>query len=170
MNEWKRILWIKSVTQDGDFSAYSGEEPGVRSREPRVAGDAFDLHATPEDGASLAEPAVGDIIALTQHEQLTHLVEVTGADVVPRPKRTMRPKTRDARFSVQRECVVVELLDFERAPLVEEAFGFDPDAKGGEVFAIVELPAFHRSEQPLWAVQRRVATVMTRARLAPKRG
>ncbi|MCC7386501.1 MAG: hypothetical protein IT384_31975 [Deltaproteobacteria bacterium] len=151
-----RLLWIKSVTRDDDLLAYAGEDPTTRAREPRAPGDAFDLHASQEAAESLALPAVGDIIALTQHDQLTHLVEVTGAGVEKRPRRTMRAGTRDARYSVQRACKLLVLRVFADAPMIDEAFGFDPDAKGGDVFEIASLPAVVRSGVPLWAVQRRI--------------
>jgi hypothetical protein len=68
----------------------------------------------------------------------------------------VRKRTRDERFSVQRECALVAFKDFDEAPLIDAAFGFDPDAKGGEVFRIDELPAFERAGMPLFLVQRRI--------------
>lgn len=168
---WRRIRWVKSVTGAEDVCAYSGDDETSRAREPRGPGDRFDLHAAPEHAESLAEPAVGDLIVLTQHDQLTHLVEVTGAEVVRRPRSTIRRNSRDARYSVQRECEVVELRRFDVAPMIEEAFGFDPDAKGGDVQAIAELEAYFRSGLPLWAVQRRIAQTLRedyRARITRK--
>ncbi len=158
-----KIRWVKSVTMDGEYLAYGGEDPTSLAREPRRAGDAFDLHATPEDADSLGDPAVGDLIVLTQHDQVTHLVEVQGERTEPRPKKTIRRGTRDARFSIQRRCVARLMLGFERAPFIERAFGFDPHAAGGEVFEITALPAFERAQQPLWMVQRRIHHAMTSA-------
>lgn len=129
---------------------------------PGRPGRELQLHSTEEDAESLADPVVGDIIVLTQHDQVTHLVEVRGEEVEPRPKRTIRRGTRDARFSMQRTCVHRVVLDFDRAPFITDAFGFDPQAAGGEVFAIAELPAFLHAKVPLWMVQRRIHQAMTR--------
>lgn len=145
-----KILWVKSVSLEEGVLAY----PGRPGRE-------LALHSTPDDAESLGDPAVGDIIVLTQHGQATHLVEVRGERVEPRPKRTIR-NTTDARFSMQRTCVHRVVLELDRAPFLEEAFGFDPDATGGEVFEIATLPAFVRSKQKLWMVQRRIHHQMTR--------
>lgn len=157
----RKILWVKSVTRDDERLAYSGEDETSRAFEPRGRGDAFELHSTEEDAETLAAPAVSDIIVLIQHEQVTHLVEVTGETVEPRPRRTIRRGTRDARYCMQRTCEVWVLLDFETAPMIEDAFGFDPDAKGGEVLELATLPAFVSSGLPLWALQRRIERAMS---------
>src|SRR5687767_14031703 len=139
-----KILWVKSVTLEEDELAYPGRP-----------GRAFALHSTPDDADSLGDPAVGDIIVLTQHDRATHLVEVRGEHVEPRPKQTIK-RPRDARFSMQRTCVHRLVLDLDRAPFLEQAFGFDPDATGGEVYEIATLPSFLRTNQKLWMVQRRI--------------
>lgn len=154
------IRWIKSVSLDEDLLAYAGRDPTVLAREPRRAGDLFELHSAEDDLDGLADPAVGEIIGLAQHKQLTHLVEVVGAGVVDRPKATIRPKTRDVRFCVERTCKLLLLRDFEEAPSLEEAFGFDPRAEGGEVLEIAALPAFEAAATPLWMVQRRILRAM----------
>lgn len=151
-----RILWTKNVALAEGELAYGGVDPTVRAREPKRAGDLFELHSTPEDAESLQEPAVGHLIVLTQHGQATHLAEFVAAGVEPRPRRKMRKGTRDARFSFQRTCRLVAMMDFESAPFVEDAFGFDPRNEGGEVFRIPELDAFIRAGRPLWAVQKRL--------------
>lgn len=156
MLRFRKILWTKNVALAEGELAYGGLDPTVKAREPRRSGDLFELHSTPEDAESLGDPPVGDLVVLTQHGQATHLVEVVGDGVEPRPRRTMRKGTRDARFSMQRTCRLVALHDFESAPFVEEAFGFDPQNEGGEVFRLGELPALKGSGQPLWAVQRRL--------------
>jgi hypothetical protein len=160
MLPFREILWVKSVSLVEGQLAYAGRDPTVRAREPRRPGDVFELHATPEDADSLGDPAVGELVVLTQHGQLTHLVRAEGAEVEPRPRRTIRKGTRDERFSVQRTFSLVCLLELERAPWVEEAFGFDPDAGGGETHRIEALPAFVASGQPLWMVQRRIANAL----------
>ena len=144
-----RILWVKSVSLDEDEFAYPGR-PGQR----------FDLHAAPEDGDSLGDPEVGDLLVLTQHEQATHLVRVVGERVEARPRRSMKRGTRDERFSVQRACEHVYVRPFEEAPGLEEAFGCDPQAKGGETFAIFDLPAIEASDQPAWMVRRRILVAL----------
>jgi hypothetical protein len=156
MMRFRRIRWTKNVALEEGELAYGGVDPTVRAREPRRAGDLFELHSTPEDAESLNDPEVGDLIVLTQHGQATHLAELVGAAVEPRSRRTMRKSTRDGRFSYQRTCRLVALHGFETAPFVEEAFGFDPKNEGGEVFAIAELPALEASGQALWAVQKRL--------------
>lgn len=140
-----RLLWVKSVSLDEDEFAYPGRP-----------GQAFELHATPEDGDSLQDPEVGDLLVLTQHEQATHLVRVVGERVEARSRRTMRKGTRDERFSVQRACEHVYVRPFEEAPSLEETFGCDPQAKGGETFALLELPAVQASDQPAWMLRRRI--------------
>ncbi len=142
---FNKILWVKSVTMDENELAYPGR-----------SGEEIALHSTEEDADSLQDPAVGDIVVLTQHEQVTHLVEMTGARVEARPKRTIRKNTRDARFSMQRACVIRVIVELDRAPFIADAFGFDPDAKGGEVFEIARLRAFERKGEKLWMVQRRI--------------
>ena len=156
MLPFTKILWTKNVALGEDELAYGGIDPTVRSREPKKAGDPFELHSTPEDAESLSDPAVGDIIVLTQHGQATHLAEFVADAVEPRPRRKMRKGTRDARYSFQRTCRLIAMYGFDRAPFVEDAFGFDPRNEGGEVFAIVDLDAFERSGRPLWAVQKRL--------------
>lgn len=156
MLRFRRIRWTKNVALGEGELAYGGQDPTVKAREPRRPGDAFELHSTPEDSESLDDPDVGELIVLTQHGQATHLVEVVGGCVEPRSRRTMRRGTRDARFSYQRTCRLVAMHDFDEAPLVAEAFGFDPRNEGGEVFEIETLPAFEKSGQPLWAVQKRL--------------
>lgn len=156
MIPFRQILWVKSVSMDEDVLAYAGQDPRVRAREPRRPGDLFELHAAPEDADSLQDPAIDDLVVLTQHEQVTHLVRVVGAEVGARSPRTMRKGTRDERFSVERTCALVLLRDFDHAPFVEEAFGFEPNADGGETHRIDELPAFVAASVPLWLVQRRV--------------
>ena len=52
------------------------------------------------------------------------------------------------------------MLDYEHAPRVEDAFGFEPRARGGEVLRIDELPAFGVADVPLWMVQRRIARAL----------
>ena len=160
MLAFAKILWVKSVTLDEHTFAYGGRDPQVRAREPRRPGDAFELHCTVEDADSLADPRLGDLLVLTQHDLVTHLVRVVGEKVEPRPRRTIRPGTRDGRFSRQRTCELVYLRDFDEAKPVEEAFGCPVDVAGGEVFSIPELPAVERSNQPLWAVQRRLAKAL----------
>lgn len=157
---FRRILWVKSVTGDEDVTTYSDEDSITKARVPRRPGDRFDLHSTEEDSDSLADPQPGDIVVLTQHHQLTHLVEATGARVMQRPRSTIRRGTRDERFPLQREFELLILKKLDEAPLIEKAFGFDPDAKGGELFAIAELPRFIESRSPLWLVQRRIAHAM----------
>lgn len=156
MRRFRRILWTKNVDLDEGVLAYGGQDPTVKAREPRRSGDLFELHSTPEDAESLGEPAPEDLIVLTQHGQATHLAEFVGTEVEPRSRRTMRKSSRDHRFSFQRTCRCLALLDFEAAPRVEAAFGFDPRNEGGEVWPIAALPAFEASGQPLWAVQRRL--------------
>lgn len=156
MLRFRRIAWTKNVALEEGELAYGGIDASVKAREPKKAGDLFELHSTPEDAESLDDPEVGDLVVLTQHGQATHLVEVVGASVVPRSRRTMRKGTRDSRFSYQRTCRLVAMHDFDEAPFVEEAFGFDPKNEGGEVFALSELPALEASGHPLWAVQKRL--------------
>lgn len=163
MRRFRRIRWTKNVALDEDELAYGGVDPTVKAREPRRTGDLFELHSTPEDAESLDDPAPGDLIVLTQHRQATHLAEIVGAAVEPRPRRTMRRGTRDKRYACQRTCRLVALHDFAQAPPVEDAFGFDPRNEGGEVWAIEALPAFEASGQPLWAVQRRLEQQLDRA-------
>lgn len=153
---FRRILWTKNVALDEGELAYGGVDKSVKAREPKRPGDLFELHSTPEDAESLAEPELGDIIVLTQHRQVTHLAEFEGLDVEPRSRRSMRRGTRDSRFSMQRTCRLIVMRSFEEAPFVDDAFGFDPKNEGGEVWAIDELPAFVRAGKPLWAVQRRI--------------
>ena len=160
MLAFAKILWVKSVTLDEHTFAYGRRDPSVRAREPRRAGDVFDLHCTPEDAESLADPQSGDLLVLTQHDLATHLVQVIGDDVCPRPRRTIRPGTRDGRFSWQRTCSLIYLRDFEDAPSIQEAFGVPVDVSGGEVFFIPELAAIERSNFPRWAVQRRIAKAL----------
>ncbi|MEO1234079.1 MAG: hypothetical protein AAFZ18_34815 [Myxococcota bacterium] len=156
MMRFRRILWTKNVALEEGELAYGGVDPTVKAREPKRPGDLFELHSTPEDADSLGDPESGDLIVLTQHGQATHLAEIVGGGVEPRSRRTMRRGSRDSRFSYQRTLRLVALHDFEAAPFVEDAFGFDPQNEGGEVFALEDLPAFERSGQPLWAVQRRL--------------
>lgn len=160
MIPFKKILWVKSVSLGEGELAYGGRDRTVRAREPKSPGDEFELHATPEDADSLADPEVDDLLVLVQHDQATHLVRVVGDRVVERSRRTMRKGTRDERFSVERTCALVILKDLEEAPWVEDAFGFDPGATGGEVFRIDELPAFVASGDPLWLVQRRILVAL----------
>ncbi|MEQ9502165.1 MAG: hypothetical protein RIT81_35170 [Deltaproteobacteria bacterium] len=157
-----RIRWVKSVALDEDELAYVGEDPTVRHREPSRRGDVFDLHCTEEDADTLAEPEVDDRIVLVQHGLTTHLVRVVGEHVERRPKSTIRRGTRDHRFVMQRTCVV-DLLCAIEPPTNEAAFGFEPRARGGEVFAIRELEAYAASREPMWAVQRRIVQALTRA-------
>ena len=151
-----RILWTKNVALAEGELAYGGVDPTVRAREPKRTGDLFELHSTPEDAESLQEPEVGDFIVLTQHGQATHLAVFVGEGVDPRPRRKMRKGTRDSRFSFQRTCRLVAMHDFDAAPFVEDAFGFDPKNEGGEVFRIAELDSFVQARRPLWAVQKRL--------------
>ena len=156
MLRFRRILWTKNVALSSGEFAYGGEDLSVKAREPKKVGDQFELHSTPEDAESLSDPKAGDLLVLTQHGQATHLIEVIGHSVENRSRRTMRKGTRDTRFPYQRTCKLVALHWFDTAPFVEEAFGFNPRNEGGEVFAITQLPAFEASDQPLWAVQRRI--------------
>ncbi|MEM7678295.1 MAG: hypothetical protein AAF449_20070 [Myxococcota bacterium] len=156
MRPFARILWTKNVALEEGELAYGGVDPTVKAREPKRSGDLFELHSTPEDAESLSEPAVDDIVVLTQHRQATHLATFVAAHVEPRSRRKMRKGTRDSRFSFQRICRLIAMHDFESAPFVEDAFGFDPQNEGGEVFAISELDAFARHGRPLWAVQKRL--------------
>lgn len=149
MIPFRKILWVKSVSLEPDELAYSGR-----------SGAEFALHCTPEDADSLGDPAVGDLIVLIQHEQVTHLARVVGEAVHERPRRTIKRGTRDERFSMQRICEHVIVRGFEDAPYVEEAFGADPGANGGETYAIDELPSLAASQQPLWMVQRRVLNAL----------
>lgn len=153
---FRRVSWVKSVSVDEGVVAYSAEDGESLARKPRFSGDLFDVHASEDDAATLEDPAIGDVLVLTQHDWVTHLVEVTGTKVVRRPRATIKKGTRDAHFNMQREVKLLVLRRFEEAPLIEEAFGFDPGAKGGEVLAIEELPAFERAKTPLWLVQRRI--------------
>src|SRR5262245_8146279 len=150
MFRFDKILWVKSVTMEEGVLAYPGR-----------VGAEFALHCTPEDQDSLGDPAVGDIVVLTQHGQVTHLDEAGGQTVEPRAATPIRSSTRDARFSVQRTFVHRMVLDLERAPFLDEAFGFDPQATGGEVFLIAELPAFLGARVKLWMVQRRIHQSMS---------
>ncbi len=156
MLPFARIRWTKNVALAEGELAYGGVDPTVRAREPKRPGDLFELHSTPEDAESLGEPPIGDLIVLTQHGQATHLAEFVGDGVEPRPRRKMRKGTRDSRYSYQRTCRLIAMHDFDTAPFVEEAFGFDPHNEGGEVHAIAELEAFERAQRPLWAVQKRL--------------
>ena len=156
MLPFARIRWTKNVALEEGELAYGGVDPTVRAREPKKAGDLFELHCTPEDSESLGDPAVGDLIVLTQHRQATHLAEFVMDGIEPRPRRKMRKGTRDARFSFQRTCRLIAMHDFDAAPFVEDAFGFDPKNEGGEVWAIADLDAFDRAGRPLWAVQKRL--------------
>lgn len=157
---FRTIFWVKSVTLEEPVAAYSGQDPSVRAREAKRPLEPLDLHIAEDDAPSLAEPAIGDIIVLTQESLATHLVEVTGADVRPRPKKTIRRGTRDERFCFQRECKLIVFRDFDVAPTIDAAFGFEPNAEGGEVFDIRTLPAFARAKVPLWLVQRRIANAL----------
>ncbi len=132
--------------------AYGPSDPESRVFEP---GDRFFLHASEDDAYSLDDPAVGDVILLTQHAQATHLVRVVGVRSEPRPRAELR-RPHGKRFPFRRECELLRMKDFEEAPLIEEAFGFDPRAQGGEVFEIAELSAFSAADTPLWLVQRRI--------------
>ncbi len=161
MLRFGRILWTKNVALEPGELAYGGLDATVLAREPRGPGDLFELHSTPEDAASLADPEVGDLLVLTQHGQATHLAEIVGERVERRPRRTQRRGTRDHRFSAQRTCRAVALLDYDEAPFAEEAFGFEPQNEGGEVFRIDELPSFERAGRPLWWVQRRLERALT---------
>lgn len=156
MLRFRKILWTKNVALGDGELAYGGTDPTVKAREPKKPGDLFELHSTPEDAESLGDPEVGDLIVLTQHGQATHLAEIVGGCVERRSRRTMRRGTRDARYSYQRTCRLIAMHDFDAAPFVDEAFGFEPKNEGGEVFAIEALPAFESSGQPLWAVQKRL--------------
>lgn len=156
MLPFRKIRWVKSVTMEEEVLAYSSEDRTSRAPVPRRPGDEFPLHATKEDRESLAEPAVNDLMVLTQNDQVTHLVRVVGASVEPRPKRTIRKKTRDTKFLVQRTMALVILRDYENAPYIDEAFGFDPKATGGETFEIEQLATYQASMMPLWAVQKRI--------------
>lgn len=153
---FRKILWTKNVALSDGSLAYSGQDPSVKAREPKKSGDLFELHSTPEDAESLGDPSVGDLLVLTQHGQATHLVEVIGSSVEPRSRRTMRKGTRDFRFTDQRTCRLIALHDFDSAPFVEDAFGFDPKNEGGEVFRLNHLPSFESANQPLWAIQKRL--------------
>jgi hypothetical protein len=158
--DFRRIRWVKSVTLEDDF-AYCGEDPTVLAREPRGPGDLFELHATEDDEDTLGDPAVGDLVVLTQHDQATHVVEVVGERVEARPRRTMRPRSRDELFAFQRTCRCLVLLGFDEAPLIRHAFGFDPEAKGGDVLELASLPSLERAGTPLWMLQRRLERAMT---------
>ncbi len=153
---FRRILWTKNVALGDGELAYGGQDASIKAREPKKPGDHFELHSTPEDAESLSEPKVGDLIVLTQHGQATHLIEVIGATIETRSRRTMRKGSRDTRFPYQRTCALVVMHDFGTAPFVEEAFGFNPRNEGGEVFLLSQLPAFEASNFPLWAVQKRL--------------
>lgn len=153
---FRKILWVKSVTLDEEHLAYGGQDPSVLAREPKRPGDHFDLHIAELDADTLEDPETGDILALTQHDQLTHLVEIVGDEVQERPKNTIRKGTKDGKFCYQRTCKLLLLRDFEDAPFIEDAFGFEPNAKGGEVFQIETLDAYEAADQPLWMVQRRI--------------
>lgn len=153
-----RIRWVKSIALGEDELAYA---------EARRRGQEFALHSTPEDADSLGDPEVGDLIVLIQHGYATHLARFVSEGVEPRPKSTIRKGTRDARFSMQRTCAVEIQCDYDDAPTVEEAFGFDPKAGGGETYAILELDTYEDSNQPAWAVQRRIVQAMTKPK--PKR-
>ncbi len=146
---FRKILWVKSVSLDPGEMAYAGR-----------IGREFELHCSPDDMDSLGDPEVGDLIVLIQHEQATHLVEVVGAKVQERPRRTIKKGSRDERFTMQRTCRHVLLGSFEEAPFVEQAFGIEPAAEGGETLAIEELPAIVNGDQPLWMVQRRVLNAL----------
>ncbi len=74
-----------------------------------------------------------------------------------RPKETIRKRTHDERFLVQRECALVAMRMLEEAPLTTACFGFDPHTTGGEVFAIRDLMPVKDGRHPLWLVQRRIA-------------
>ena len=161
---FRTIFWVKSVTLEEPFPAYSGRDPTVKAREAKRPGEELDLHISEDDAPSLAEPAVGDIIVLTQESLATHLVEVSGMEVLPRPKRTIRRGTRDERFRFQRACKLIVFRDFDEAPTLEQAFGFDPNAEGGEVFDIRALAAFERANVPLWLVQRKIANALLPSR------
>lgn len=149
MLPFRRILWVKSVSLEEGVLAYPGR-----------AGLQFDLHSTPEDADSLQDPEVGDLVVLTQHEQVTHLVRVTGERVVPRPRRTIKKGTRDERFSMQRRCEHFVIRSLDDAPFVDEAFGCTPNTTGGETLRIEELPAVVASDQPMWMVQRRILNAL----------
>ena len=155
-----RILWTKNVALAEGELAYGGVDPTVKAREPKRPGDLFELHSTPEDSESLGEPSVGDIIVLTQHGQATHLAEFVGAGVDPRPRKKMRKGTRDSRYSFQRTCRLIAMYDFDAAPFVDDAFGFDPKNEGGEVHRIDGLDSFAHAKRPLWAVQKRIEQKM----------
>jgi len=142
---FRRILWVKSVSMDEGELAYSGR-PGQR----------FDLHSTPEDADSLQDPEVGDLVVLTQHDQVTHLVKIVGERVEERPRRSIKKGTRDERFTVQRTCEHVFVRPVAEAPFVDEAFGCAPDTTGGETLRIEDLAAVKASDQPMWMVQRRI--------------
>lgn len=147
----RRILWIKSVSLDEGVFAYGPDDPDARVHR----GQTFELHSSELDVDSLADPSMGDIIALTQHGQLTHLVEVQGAEVTER-SHAERKRPHGRRFPFQRTCLALRVVSPERAPSIEEAFGFDPRAAGGEVVALESLTGFREANLPLWMIQRRV--------------
>lgn len=149
MIPFRKIAWIKSVTLEEGALAYPGR-PGLP----------FHLHSTPEDADSLADPAVDDLMVLIQHDQLTHLVRVTGASVEARSPRDMKKGTRDVRYSMQRACEHVLVRPLEEALFVEDVLGFDPVATGGEVFELASLPAVEASDQPMWMVQRKLLNAL----------
>ena len=147
MLPFRKILWAKSVSLEEDVFAYPGR--------PRQR---FALHCTPEDADSLSDPEVDDLIVLTQHDLVTHIVRVIDREVTGRPRRTIRKGTRDERFSMQRLCEHVIVRDFDEAPPLEESFGCDVDTSGGETWRIEHLGAVLASDQPLWMVQKRIQT------------
>lgn len=149
MIPFRKILWAKSVSLDEGVLAYPGR-----------VGQAFALHCAPEDADSLQDPAVDDLLVLTQNGLVTHLSRVVGARVEPRPRRTIKKGTRDERFTMQRECAHVIVRGLDEAPLVEEAFGCDADTSGGETWRIEDLTAVIHSDQPLWMVQRRILNAL----------
>lgn len=145
MLPFRKILWVKAVSLDEGEMAYPGR-----------VGQQFFLHCTPEDADSLAEPEPEDLMVLIQHDQATHLVQALAEPVHARSPRTMKKGSRDARYSMQRAFELVVIRPLEDAVLLGETFGFDPEAGGGEVLRIDELPAYDRGEQPMWMVQRRI--------------
>lgn len=153
-----RILWIKSVRRSDGILAYVGQDDGALHCEPTDAGDEFEVHTSLETADSLGRPEVGDLLCLTQHGLLTHLVEVIGHRVQPRPPKETR-RGIDAHYPRQRTCRVIALAT-AKAPRTTAALGFDPGASGGRVYAIDDLIAFRQSGLHLAEVQAKIVAAL----------
>ena len=153
MSNKTRFQWLKSVL---DFDAVHGAYLPSTAREvpwrvPAEAGDHFELHSNDQGKDSLEGPAVGDVIGLTQHGKLTHLVECVSETVA---QRTDHPRGWQ-RFPWCREVRVLALKGIDQAPRVARGLGFRFNGQGGAVHAISGLTTFAENELTLSEVQQK---------------